>query len=118
MKQNPAVYTLVFWHENSYLYYFWYETLEITPSQTPFQIVFNQVRGINTGAYYRTIHPQSITRSIQDIFITYMKKRIEQNVNLDTPLYLPSHLESAEEKQDYFEVSNLEAIQRQIIPHY
>ena len=36
-----------------------------------------------------------------------MNKRIEQNVNLDTPLYLPSQLESPKEKQDCFEVSIL-----------
>ena len=37
-----------------------------------------------------------------------MDKLIEHNENLDTPLYLPSHLESPKEKHDYFEVSDLE----------
>ena len=49
----------------------------------------------------------------------YMSKLIEHNENLDTPLYLPSHLESLKEKHDYFEVPDLEtSIQRQNIPHY
>ena len=38
-----------------------------------------------------------------------MDKLIEHNENLDTPLCLPSHLESLKEKHDYFEVPDLEA---------
>ena len=106
-------------HADSYLYYFRYKTLETTSSQSPFQIIFNPVHGINTGTYYRTIHPQNITLSNQDVSITYMNELIEHNENLDTPLYLPSHLESLKEKHDYFEVSNLETkIQRHNNPHF
>ena len=95
------------------------ETLEITPSQSPFQIIFNPVRGINTETYYRTIHPQNITLSIQDVFITYMEKLIEFNENLGTPYYLPSHLEDLKDKSEYFEVPDLETrIPRHDIPHY
>ena len=64
-------------HCDSYLSYIRLKTLEITPSQKPFQIIFNPVRGINTGTLYRTIHPQNITLSIQEVFITYMQKLIE-----------------------------------------
>ena len=60
-------------HCASYLYYIRYKTLEITPSQNPFQIIFNPVKRISTGTYYRTIHPQNVTLSIQDVFITYME---------------------------------------------
>ena len=35
-------------HCDSYLYYIRYMTLEITPSQDPFQIIFNPVKEINT----------------------------------------------------------------------
>ena len=73
-------------HCDSYLYYLRYKTLEITPSQTPFQIIFNSVPSINTEICHRTIHPQNIARSIQDVFTTYMDKLIEHNENLDTPL--------------------------------
>ena len=66
-------------HCDSYLYYIRYKTLEITPSQNPFQVTFNPVKGISTGTYYRTIHPQNITLSIQDVFLTYMQKLIEFN---------------------------------------
>ena len=31
-------------HSDSYLYYIRYKTLEITPSQTPFQVIFNPVK--------------------------------------------------------------------------
>ena len=31
-------------HSDSYLYYICYKTLEITPSQQPFQIIFNPVK--------------------------------------------------------------------------
>ena len=72
---------------------FHFKTLEITPSQKPFQVIFNSVKGIHTGTYYRTIYPQNITLSIQDVFLTYMQKLIEFNENQETPLYLPSHLE-------------------------
>ena len=34
-------------HCDAYFYYFWYKTLEITQSQTPFQIIFNQACGIH-----------------------------------------------------------------------
>ena len=51
-------------HCDSYFYYIRYKTLEITTSQTPFQVIFNPVKGKNTGTYYRTIHPQNITLSI------------------------------------------------------
>ena len=106
-------------HCDSYLYYFWYKTLEITPSQTLFQIIFNPGFCINTGIYYRTIHPQKLTVFIQDVFITYMDKLIEHNENLDTPLDLPSHLESLKEKHEYFEVPDLETkVQRHDNPHY
>ena len=57
-------------HCDSYLYYIQYKTLDITPSQTPFQVIFNPVKGINSGTFYRTIHPQNITLSIQDVFRT------------------------------------------------
>ena len=80
-------------HSDSYLYYIRYKTLEKTPSQQPFQIIFNPVEGINNGIYYRTIHPQNITLFIQDLFIIYMQRLIDFNENLDPPLYLPSHLE-------------------------
>ena len=75
-------------HCDSYLYYIRYKTVEITQSQTPFQNIFNPVKGISTGTYYRTIHPQNITLSIQDVFITYMEKLIEFNENQDTPLLI------------------------------
>ena len=77
---------------DSYLNYIRYKTLEITPSQNLFQVIFNPVKGINTRTYYKTIHPQNITLSIQDVFITHMQKPIEFNENQDTPLYLPSLL--------------------------
>ena len=106
-------------HCDSYLYYIRYKTLEITSSQTPFQVFFNSVKGISTGTYYRTIHPQNITSSIQDVFLTYMKKLIEFNENQDTPLYCPSHLEDLKHKSGYFEVPDLETrIQRHDNPHY
>ena len=48
-----------------------------------------------------------------------MDKFIEHIENLDTPLYLPSHLESLKEKDEYFEVPDLETkIQRHINPHF
>ena len=106
-------------HCDSYLYFIRYKTLEITPSQNPFQGIFNPVKGISSGTYYRTIHPQNITLSIQDVFITYMQKLIEINKNQDTPLYLPSHLEDLKHKSEYFEVPDLETrIQRYDNPHY
>ena len=106
-------------HCDSYLYYIRYKTLEITPSQNPFQVIFNPVKGISTGTYYGTIHPQNITLSIQDVFITCMQKLIEFNENQDTPLYLPSHLEDLKHKSHYFEVPDLETIiQRHDNAHY
>ena len=48
-----------------------------------------------------------------------MDKRIEHTENLDTLLYLPSHLENLKEKHDYFEVPDLETkIQPHDNPHY
>ena len=71
------------------------------------------MQGTNTRTHYRTIHPQNITLTIQDVFITYVDKFIEHNENQDITLYRPSHLESLKEKPDYFEVPNLETkIQR------
>ena len=61
-------------HCDSYLYYIRYKTLEIPQSQNPFQVIFNPVKGISAGTYYRTIHPQSITLSILDVSLTYMRK--------------------------------------------
>ena len=81
-------------HCDSFLYYIRYKTLEPLRSQNPFQIILNPIQGINTGTYYRTIHPKNIALSIQDVFITYMDKLIENNENLETPVYLSSHLES------------------------
>ena len=105
-------------HCDAYLHYNRYESLEIISSQIPFQIVFNPAQGINTVTYYRTIHPQNITLSIQDVSITYTDKLIEHNENQDTPFYLPSHLKSLNEKHDYFEVPDLETkIPRHNNPH-
>ena len=104
---------------DSYLYYIRYKTLEITLSQNLFQIIFNPVKGISTGTYYRTIHLQTITLSIQDVFITSMEKLIEFIENQDTPLYPPSHLDDLKHKSDYFYVPDLETrIQRHDNPHY
>ena len=48
-----------------------------------------------------------------------MDKLIEHIENLDTPLYLPSHLERLKEKQDYFEVPDLKTkVQRHDNHHY
>ena len=48
-----------------------------------------------------------------------MDKPFKHNGNLDTPLYLPSHLENLKEKHDFFEVPDLETkIQRLDNPHY
>ena len=48
-----------------------------------------------------------------------MDKLIEHNENLETPVYLPSHLESLKEKHEYFEVQDLETrISRHNYPHY
>ena len=90
-------------HCDSYLQYNRYKTLEILSSQIPFQIIFNSAQGINTVTYYRTIHPQNIILSIQDVFITYTDKLIEHNENQDTPFFLPFHLKSLTEKHDYLE---------------
>ena len=82
--------------------------MEITPSQQPFPVIFNPVQGFNNGTFYRTIHPQNLTLSIQDIFLSYINKLIEHNKNLDTPLYRPSLLDSLKEKADYFDVPDLD----------
>ena len=104
---------------DSYLFHIRYKTLKITSSQTSFQVIFNPVKGISTGTYYITIHPQNVTLSIQDVFLTYMQKIIEFNENQDTQLYRPSHLEDLEHKSEYFEVPDLETrIQRHENPHY
>ena len=106
-------------HCDSYLYHIRYKTLEITPPQNPFQVVFNPVKGISTGTYFRTIHPQNITLSIQDVFLTYKQNFIECNENQDTPLYLPSHLEDLKHNSEYFEVPDFETrIQTHDNPHY
>ena len=106
-------------HCDSYLYYIRYKTLELIPSQTLFLIIFNPIEGINTGTYYRTIHPQNITLPIQGVFITYMEKPIEHNENHQTPLYRPSHLENLNKKSEFFEVPDLETkYQRHDNPHY
>ena len=77
------------------------------------------MKGINTGTYYRTIHPQNITLSIQDVFITYMHELIEYKENQDTPLYLPSHLEDLKHKSEYFDDPDLETkIQSYDNPQY
>ena len=104
---------------DSYLYYIRYKTLDITPSQTPFQVIFNPVKGINSGTFHRTIHPKNITLSIQDVFNTYMQKLIEFNENQETPLYRPSHLQELKHRSEYFEVPDLDTkVQRHNIPHY
>ena len=106
-------------HCDSNLYYIHYKTLDITPSQTPFQVIFNPVKGINSGTFYRTIHPQNITLSIQDVFHTYMQKLIEFNEHQDTPLYRPSHLQELKHLSEYFEVPDLDTkVQRHDNPHY
>ena len=105
-------------HCDSYLYYIRYKTLEVTPSQNPFQIIFNPVKGISTGTYCRRVHPQNVTLSIQDVFINYIQNLIEIIENQDTPLYLPSRLEDLKHKSEYFEVPDLETrIQRHDNPH-
>ena len=51
--------------------------------------------------------------------MTYMNKLLEHDENLDTPLYLPSPLESLKEKHDYFDVPDLETkLQRHNNPHF
>ena len=49
---NIHTFPLIREHCDSCLYYFRYKTIERTPSQTPFQIIFNPVHGINTGTNY------------------------------------------------------------------
>ena len=106
-------------HCDSYLYYIQYKTLEILPSQKPFQVIFNSVKRIHTGTFYRTIYPQNITLPTQDVFLTYIQKLIEFNENQETPLYRPSHLEELKHKSENFEVPDLETkVQTHCNPHY
>ena len=106
-------------HCDSYFSYIRYKTLEITSSQTPFQVIFNPVKGINPETFYRTIHPQNITLSIQDVFRTYMQKLIEFNENQVTPLYCPSHLQELKDRSEHFEVPDLDTkVQRHDNSHY
>ena len=84
-----------------------------------FKFFFNPVKGISPGTFYRTIHPQNITLSVQDVFRTYMQKLIEFNENQDTPLYRPSHLQELRDRSEYFEVPDLDTrVQRHDNPHY
>ena len=93
--------------------------MDFDTSQNPFQIIFNPVENINTGTSYRTIHPQSISNTLQDVFVTYLIKLIEYNENREHPIYRPSHLESLREKSNYFEVHDIETkLKRQNKPHY
>ena len=104
---------------DSYLYYVRYKTIEKIHSQNPFQIIYIPVQGINTGIYCRTFRPQNITLSRQVVCITYMDKLIEHNENLDTPVYLLSHVESLKEKHGYLEKLDLKTkISRHNNPHY
>ena len=106
-------------HLDAYLYYFRYKTLETTPSQQPFQVIFNPIQGINSGTYYRTIHLRNLTLSIRDIFTSYTNKLIEHNENLDTPLYRLFLLEGLKEKVDYFNVPDVDTkVIRHNNPHY
>ena len=96
-----------------------YKTYEISPSQTQFQVIFNSVENGNTGIYHRTIYPENIQLSIQDVFNNYMNKLIVFIENLDTPLYRPSLLENLQQKHQYFDVPDIYAkISRQDNPHY
>ena len=106
-------------HLDSYLYYFRYKTLEIIPSQKPLQLIFNPIQDVNPGTFFRTFHPQNLTLSKQDVFISYIDKLIEHYENLDSPFYRPSHLESLKEKAHYFDVLYIDTkIQRHNNPHY
>ena len=106
-------------HLDAYLYYFRYETFDITPSQQPFQVIFNPVQGVNSGTFYRTIHPQNLTLSIQDVSTTYIDKLIKHNENLDRPQNRPSLLESLGEKAIYFDVPDINTkVIRHNNPHY
>ena len=85
----------------------------------PFQVILNPVQGVNSGTFQRTIHPQNLTLSIQDVFTTYIDKLIEHNENLDRPQYRPSLLESLKEKAIYFDVRDIDTkIIRHNNPHY
>ena len=114
-----TVHTIPLARCDSYLCCIRYKTLEITSSQTPFQVIFNPVKDISSGTFYRTIHPQNITLSIQDVFRTYMQKLIEFNGKQDTPLYRPSHLQELRHRSEYLEVPDLDTkVQRHDNPHY
>ena len=81
--------------------------------------MFNPVKGISPGTYYRTIHPHKITLSIQDVFRTYMQKLIEFIENQDTLLYRSSHLEDLKHNSECFEDPDLDTrIERHDNPHY
>ena len=84
----PFLNNIIFQYTNcdSYLNYLQNKTLEKTQSQISFQNIFHPVQGINTGIFYRTIHPQNITLSIKDVSIIYMNKLIEHNESLEPPL--------------------------------
>ena len=106
-------------HCDSNLYYIRYKTLEITPFQTLFQVIFNPAKRINSGTFYRTIHPKNITLSIQDVFHTDMQKLIDFNENQNPPLYRPSHLQELKHRSEYFEVPDLDTkVQRHDNPQY
>ena len=75
-------------HCYSYLYYIHYKTLDITPSQIPFQVIFNPVKGINSGTFYRTIHPLSILLFLYKMFFTHICKNSLNSMNTKTDHFI------------------------------
>ena len=106
-----SIHTILLLREqlDAYLYYIRYKTFDTAPSQQPFQVIFNSVQGVKSGTFYRTIHPQNLKLSIQDVFTTHIDKLIEHNENLDTPHYRPSLLKSLKEKAIYFDVLDIDS---------
>ena len=93
--------------------------MKITISQTQFQVLFNHDENVNTGIYYRTLYPQNLQTTIQDVFNNNMNKLFQFNENLDTPLYRPSLIENLQQKHQYFDVPDIDSkTTRQNNPHY
>ena len=105
-------------HCDSYLYYIRYKTLEITPSQRPFQVIFNPGKELTL----EPIIEKSIHKTLHSLFMMFSLLICKNSLNsmkIKMHHFFPSHLEDLKHKSEYFDVPDLETkIQKHDNPHH
>ena len=92
-------------HHDSCLFYNLCKTCESSFADVPSTVVFNPVKNINTGIFFKITNARDIRLPVQDVFEHFLQKLKEANENQGRPIVVSSIIDEVQNNQQFFETS-------------